>query len=506
MLLGSARQLAPACRPRSAPSGCPGPRRWRPALPGLLAAHAGRRVVRAGQRRPDVLRHRRRRWSRLLGPERGAGRSRTRRRCRWPAPGWAGRWRRPRSSPRRPARRAAAPRTSRRAAGCSCSAPTAATPAAVAALLDRARLRRQPADRAGPARRPGGAAVRPAPPRPGRTPATDPLVRDRRRGASPTRAPCRCRRCPACPTTRTSTTASSPSARSGRSPWPGSRPLPGQLLWDVGAGAGSIAIEWMRTAPVLPGGRGRARAGPGRADRAQRRPRSASPACGSSRAGRPRRWPACPRPTRSSSAAALTAPGCSTPAGRRCRRGGRLVANAVTLESEARAGRLRTRGTAATWSGSPSQRAAPVGGVHRLAAGDARDDQWAVTQAMTVHFIGAGPGRRRPDHRARRRGCIAAARSACTRAPRAARAAGRLPGRRPAGRHRRPRPRRRSSPSWSRAHEAGHDVARLHSGDPSVFSAMAEQMRRLDAAGRAVRRRPRRARVRRGRRRRSSGS
>ncbi|MGX7829507.1 precorrin-4 C(11)-methyltransferase [Actinokineospora sp. 24-640] len=33
------------------------------------------------------------------------------------------------------------------------------------------------------------------------------------------------------------------------------------------------------------------------------------------------------------------------------------------------------------------------------------------------------------------------------------------------------------------AHAAGHDVARLHSGDPSVFSAMAEQARRLDAAG-----------------------
>jgi len=31
------------------------------------------------------------------------------------------------------------------------------------------------------------------------------------------------------------------------------------------------------------------------------------------------------------------------------------------------------------------------------------------------------------------------------------------------------------------AHEAGHDVARLHSGDLSVFSAVAEQMRRLDA-------------------------
>ncbi|MEU4170701.1 precorrin-4 C(11)-methyltransferase [Streptomyces sp. NPDC026665] len=34
-----------------------------------------------------------------------------------------------------------------------------------------------------------------------------------------------------------------------------------------------------------------------------------------------------------------------------------------------------------------------------------------------------------------------------------------------------------------RAHAEGHDVARLHSGDPSVFSAVAEQMRRLDAAG-----------------------
>jgi precorrin-4/cobalt-precorrin-4 C11-methyltransferase len=33
------------------------------------------------------------------------------------------------------------------------------------------------------------------------------------------------------------------------------------------------------------------------------------------------------------------------------------------------------------------------------------------------------------------------------------------------------------------AHSDGLDVARLHSGDPSVFSAMAEQMRRLDDLG-----------------------
>ena len=34
---------------------------------------------------------------------------------------------------------------------------------------------------------------------------------------------------------------------------------------------------------------------------------------------------------------------------------------------------------------------------------------------------------------------------------------------------------------YLRAHEAGKDVARLHSGDLSVWSAVAEQMRRLDA-------------------------
>lgn len=31
------------------------------------------------------------------------------------------------------------------------------------------------------------------------------------------------------------------------------------------------------------------------------------------------------------------------------------------------------------------------------------------------------------------------------------------------------------------AHTAGHDVARVHSGDPSLYGAIAEQMRRLDA-------------------------
>ena len=33
------------------------------------------------------------------------------------------------------------------------------------------------------------------------------------------------------------------------------------------------------------------------------------------------------------------------------------------------------------------------------------------------------------------------------------------------------------------AHTQGHDVARVHSGDPSLYGAIAEQMRRLDALG-----------------------
>jgi precorrin-4/cobalt-precorrin-4 C11-methyltransferase len=36
---------------------------------------------------------------------------------------------------------------------------------------------------------------------------------------------------------------------------------------------------------------------------------------------------------------------------------------------------------------------------------------------------------------------------------------------------------------YAKAKESGQDVARLHSGDPSVFSAVAEQMRRLDELG-----------------------
>ncbi|MBD0320170.1 MAG: precorrin-4 C(11)-methyltransferase, partial [Gemmatimonadetes bacterium] len=36
---------------------------------------------------------------------------------------------------------------------------------------------------------------------------------------------------------------------------------------------------------------------------------------------------------------------------------------------------------------------------------------------------------------------------------------------------------------YRRARDAGHDVARVHSGDPAIYGAIAEQMRRLEALG-----------------------
>jgi precorrin-6Y C5,15-methyltransferase (decarboxylating) len=111
-------------------------------------------------------------------------------------------------------------------------------------------------------------------------------------------------------------------------------PTPGELLWDVGAGAGSVSVEWMRTDP-----RCRAVAVEADAERAERIGRNAH------RLGVPgldvRHGPApgaltdLPAPDAVFVGGAATEPGVLDVCWDRLRPGGRLVAHAVTRETEA---------------------------------------------------------------------------------------------------------------------------------------------------------------------------
>jgi precorrin-6B C5,15-methyltransferase / cobalt-precorrin-6B C5,C15-methyltransferase len=151
-------------------------------------------------------------------------------------------------------------------------------------------------------------------------------------------------------------------------------PLPGELLWDVGAGSGSIGIEWMRTHH-----RCRAIAVESAAERAERIGRNAQtlgvPGLQVVHGRAPDALEGLPRPDAIFIGGGLTTEGvleaCWTA-------GGRLVANAVTVESEA---------VLATWHAKVGgtltrieiSRAVPVGGFTGWRPG-MPVTQWVVTR------------------------------------------------------------------------------------------------------------------------------
>jgi precorrin-6Y C5,15-methyltransferase (decarboxylating) len=111
-------------------------------------------------------------------------------------------------------------------------------------------------------------------------------------------------------------------------------PGPGQLLWDVGAGSGSIGIEWMRV-----DARCRAVAVERRNDRAERVRRNATalgvPDLEVVHGDAPAALAGLPRPDAVFVGGGVGAAGLLEACWARLGPGGRLVAHAVTIESEA---------------------------------------------------------------------------------------------------------------------------------------------------------------------------
>ncbi|MGI5349761.1 precorrin-6y C5,15-methyltransferase (decarboxylating) subunit CbiE [Streptomyces sp. CA-250714] len=111
-------------------------------------------------------------------------------------------------------------------------------------------------------------------------------------------------------------------------------PAPGELLWDVGGGAGSIAVEWLRAHPAC-----RALTVERNPERAARISRNADrlgvPSLRVVTGTAPGALAGLPTPDAVFVGGGLTAPGLLDACWAALPMGGRLVANTVTLESEA---------------------------------------------------------------------------------------------------------------------------------------------------------------------------
>lgn len=145
-------------------------------------------------------------------------------------------------------------------------------------------------------------------------------------------------------------------------------PMPGQTLWDIGAGSGSVAIEWLRASPcyrVAGGGEGSAVAVERDADRCARIARNAAalgvPQLEIVHGEAPDALSRLEsRPDTIFLGGGIARPGLLDRCWERLPAGGRLVANAVSLEAGARLVRFR-RSHGGDLTRLAVSRAAPVG-------------------------------------------------------------------------------------------------------------------------------------------------
>lgn len=158
-------------------------------------------------------------------------------------------------------------------------------------------------------------------------------------------------------------------------------PAPGELLWDIGGGSGSIGIEWMRTHPSC-----RAVAVERVPERAARITRNAAalgvPGLRVVVGAAPEALTGLPAPDAVFIGGGLTAPGLLNAVWAALAPGGRLVVNTVTLESEAvLAERYRRHGGDLVKLA--VAHAVPVGGFTGWRQAMAVT-QWSVTKPMTA--------------------------------------------------------------------------------------------------------------------------